>query len=276
MTGKSIVPGPRDEPRPIDELAAVADEIFDRATKLDGISLARKDDEAAATIAETRDDAFRGCIRLWKVILRMLPTADLDQPTRRALTQDACKVISRCHHRLGDLEGARRNIARAIDAGYADGFISLGAICLDLGDFDGAEAAFRSAIGQGVQAARAHAGLGEMYFALGSRVPKGDDRQIDYFSRAEEEFIAAGRERFTEGFDRALDLFETMGLRDQALSIGQKAAVFYEEHKGHYGQKLLSLNRRLRKIAGDQRHERIVEGVGRKLGRVLGGRKEDE
>jgi len=276
MKSKSNPPGPGEESRPIEALTEVADAIFERAIKLDGITLARKDDEAAATIGETRDDAFRGCIRLWKIILRMLPTADLDQPTRHSLEQDACKVISRCHHRLGNLDGARRNIARAIDAGYADGFISLGAICLDLGDFEGAEAAFRSALGQGVQAARAHAGLGEMYFALGTRAPKDDPKQMEYFARAEEEFISAGKERFTEGFDRALYLFETMGLRERALSVGQKAAAYYEEHKSSYGQKLLSLNRRLRKIAGDQRHERIVEGVGRRLGRVLGGRKEDE
>jgi tetratricopeptide (TPR) repeat protein len=276
MTHKSIPPGAPDEPRPIEALAAVADEIFERASKLDGLALSKKDDGTASVVSETRDDAFRGCIRLWKIILRMLPTADLDQPTRHALEQDAYKIVSRCHHRLGNLEGARRNIARGIDAGYTDGFISLGAICLDLGDFEAAEDAFRSALGRGVQLARAHAGLGELYFTLGTRAPKGDPKQLDYFSRSEEEFIAAGKERFTEGFDRALDLFETMGLRDRALRIGQRAAAFYGEHKGHYGQKLLSLNRRLRKIAGDQRHERIVGGVGRKLGRVLGGRKEDE
>jgi tetratricopeptide (TPR) repeat protein len=273
MTAKSIPPGPRDEQKPIELLAEIVDAIFVRATKLDGITSTRKDDEIAATIAETRDDAFRGCIQLWEVILRMLSTADLDQPTRHGLEQDAYKVISRCSHRLGNLEGARRNITRAIDAGYTDGFISLGAICLDLGDFEAAEAAFRSALAHQVQLPRAHAGLGELYFAMGAKALKDDPRQRELFARAEEEFIAAGKERFTEGFDRALDLFETMGLKDRALRIGQKAAAFYGEHKGSYGEKLLALDRRLRRLAGEQRRDRIVEGVGRKLGRVLGGRK---
>ncbi|HUT76549.1 MAG TPA: hypothetical protein VM285_02625 [Polyangia bacterium] len=273
MTTKSIPPGPREERTPIELLAEVVDAIFVRATKLDGISLPRKDDEAAHAIAETRDDTFRACIQLWKVILRMLPTADLDQPSRHALEQDAHKVISRCHHRLGNLEGARRNITRAIDAGYADGFISLGAICLDLGDHEAAEAAFRSALARQVQLPRAHAGLGELYFAMGSKALKDEPRQRELFARAEEEFIAAGKERFTEGFDRALDLFETMGLKDRAISIGQKAAAFYGEHKSSYGEKLLALDRRLRKLAGEQRRDRIVGEVGRKLSQVLGGRK---
>jgi tetratricopeptide (TPR) repeat protein len=276
MTAKSNPPATREEPKPIEALAEVVDSIFVRATKLDGISLTRKDDEAAQTISETRDDAFRGCIKLWKVILRMLPTADIDQPSRHALEQDAYKVISRCHHRLGDLEGARRNITRAIDAGYADGFISLGAICLDLGDFEAAEAAFRSALARQVQLPRAHAGLGELYFAMGTRALKDDPKQLDCFARSEEEFIAAGKERFTESFDRALDLFETMGFRDRALVIGRKAAAFYEEHKGSYGEKLLALDRRLRKLAGDQRRDRLVGEVGRKLGRVLGGERNEE
>ncbi len=276
MTGKSIPPAPREERRPIELLVDVADSIFAWANTLDGITLARKDDEAATNILETRDDAFRGCIQLWTAIVRMLPTADLDQPSRHELERDAYKVISRCHHRLGDLEGARRDIARAIDAGHADGFISLGAICLDMEDFEAAETAFRSALGRGVQAARAHAGLGELYFKMGTRAAGDDARQRDLFAQAEEEFIAAGKERFTEGFDRALDLFETMGLRDRAIRIGQKAAAFYGEHKAGYGEKLLALDRRLRKLAGDQRRDRIVGGVGRKLGRVLGGERSEE
>ncbi len=261
-----------EEQSALGRLVDVADAIFDRATKLDGIKLGRRDDEAEQTIVQTRDDAFGGCIRVWKIILQMLPTAELDQPTRKELTIDAYKVISRCHHRLGNLEGAKRNITRAIDAGYADGFVSLGAICLDLNDYEGAETAFLSAINKDVQLPRAHAGLGELYFAMGTEALKKDPEHTEYFVKAEEEFIEAGKERFTEGFDRAMDLFETLGFKDWALAIGRRAADFYGEHRSSYGEKLRALDGRLRKLAGDERYDRLVEGVGRRLGRVLGGR----
>lgn len=263
----------REELTPLDRLVAVADAIFDRAIKLDGIKLQKKDDEAIRTITETRDDAFGGCIQVWKVVLSLLPTSDLDLPAKKSLEMDGYKVMSRCYHRLGSLDAARRNITKAIDAGYADGFISLGAICLDLKEYEEAESAFRTAIKKGVQVTRAHAGLGEMYFAMGTEQLKKDPRHEAYFLKAEEEFITAGKDRFTEGFDRAMDLFETMGWKDRALAVGERAARFYGEHRGKYGEKLRTLNIRIRKLAGEERHDKLVEGVGRKLGEVLGGNK---
>jgi hypothetical protein len=73
-----------------------------------------------------------------------------------------------------------------------------------------------------------------------------------------------------------MDLFETMGWRGRAMEIGERAAKFYSEHRSSYGEKLLALNTRIRRLAGEQRHERIVEGVGRKLGEVLGGKNEED
>jgi hypothetical protein len=70
-----------------------------------------------------------------------------------------------------------------------------------------------------------------------------------------------------------MDLFETMGWRGRAMEIGERAANFYSEHRSSYGEKLRALNARIRRLAGEERHERIVEGVGRKLGEVLGGKK---
>jgi len=258
----------------VERLVGIADAIFGRATKLDGIKLAKKDDEASRTINETRDDAFGGCIQLWKTILQMLPTSELDSARRKELVRDAHKVMSRCYHRIGSLETAKTHIAKAIDAGYYDGFISLGAICMDLKQWDEAEAAFRSALGKGVQEMRAHAGLGELYFGMGVERLKSDAAHTEYFVKAEEEFVAAGRERFAEGFERAMELFETIGWKDRAISFGQRARSFYEEHRSGYGERLRALDAKLRRLAGEQRHDRIVEGVGRKLGEVLGGKKD--
>ncbi len=258
---------------PLDRLVMVADAIFERAIKLDGIKLARKNDEASQSIEETRDAAFGGCIQVWKVILLLLPTSGLEQPIRKELETSAYKVISRCFHRLDNLAAARKYIIKGIDAGYQDGFISLGAICLDLGLHDEAESAFKTAIKKEVQETRAHAGLGELYFAMGTESLKTDPKHSDFFSMAEEEFVIAGKERFTEGFDRAMDLFEAVGMKDKAISVGKRAAMFYGEHKANYGGKLRSLNSRIRKLTGEGRHDRIVEGVGRKLGKVLGGKR---
>jgi tetratricopeptide (TPR) repeat protein len=263
-----------DEASPIERLVAVADAAFARANALDGIKLAKKDDEAARTIAEARDDAFAGCVQVWRVILQMLPTSELDAARRKELTRVAHKVKSRCHHRLGDLDAAKIAIAKAIDAGYHDGFISLGAIAMDLKQWEEAEAAFRSALAKGVQEMRAHAGLGELYFSMGTEKLKADPGHTAFFVRAEEEFIAAGRERFAEGFERAMDLFETIGWKDRALTFGNRAKSFYEEHRASYGGKLRALDVRLRRLTGEERRDRIVEGVGRKLGEVLGGKKE--
>ncbi len=258
---------------PLDRLVMVADAIFERAIKLDGIKLVKKNDEASQSIEETRDAAFGGCIQVWKVILLLLPTSGLDQTKRKDLEMGAYKVISRCFHRLDNLAAARKYIIKGIDAGYQDGFISLGAICLDLGFHEEAESAFETAIHKGVQETRAHAGLGELYFAMGTERLKTDPNHSEFFSKSEEEFVIAGKERFTEGFDRAMDLFEAMGMKDKAISVGKRAAGFYGEHKASYGGKLRALNSRIRKLTGEGRHDRIVEGVGRRLGKVLGGKR---
>ena len=264
-----------DEEAPaIERLVAVADAIFARAVALDGIKLGKKDDEAARTIAETRDDAFGGCIQLWKVILQMLPTSELDAARRKELVRDAHKVMSRCYHRIGALEAAKAQIARAIDAGYFDGFISLGAICMDRDELDEAEAAFRSALGKGVQEMRAHAGLGELYFRKGLERLKAEPGHTEFFVKSEEEFIAAGRERFAEGFERAMELFEAIGWQDRAAAFARRARAFYAERRGGYGEKLRALDARIRRLTGAERHDRLAEGVGRKLGEVLGGKKE--
>ena len=264
----------KDERSPLERLTGVADAIFARAGSLDAVKLAKKDDEAAKVLREVRDDAFRGCIEAWDIILQMLSTSEIDAARRRDLTRDAHKVMSRCYHRIGSLETAKTHIAKAIDAGYYDGFISLGAICMDLKQWDEAEAAFRSALGKGVQEMRAHAGLGELYFGMGVERLKSDAAHTEYFVKAEEEFVAAGRERFAEGFERAMELFETIGWKDRAISFGQRARSFYEEHRSGYGERLRALDAKLRRLAGEQRHDRIVEGVGRKLGEVLGGKKD--
>ena len=167
----------------------------------------------------------------------------------------------------------QRGLALAAEFGLQeDAAPALGAE-VDQDQWEEAESAFKSALAKDDQTMRAHAGLGELYFKLGTQELAQDPQHTDYFAKAEEEFIAAGKERFTEGFDRAMDLFETLGWRDRAMSIGLNAAKFYEEHKSSYGQKLRGLNRRIRKLAGEERHEKIVSGVGRKLGEVLGGKK---
>jgi hypothetical protein len=266
---------PRNEERsPVERLVAVADAMFERACALDGVKLARKDDEATKTIRGARDDAFRGCMETWEIALSMLSTSDVDAARRKELLRDAHKVMSRCAHRLGALDAAKAHIAKAIDAGYLDGFISLGAICMDLGQWDEAEVAFRSALAKGVQEMRAHGGLGELYFKLGTEKLKADPAHKECFVKAEEEFLAAGKERFSEGFERAMDLFETIGWKDRALAFGDRARSFYEEHRGSYGERLRTLDAKLRKITGEERRDRIVEGVGRRLGDMLGGKKE--
>jgi len=257
---------------PLDRLINVADTIFERAIELENIKLGKKDIEVSEVIDQTKNDAFSNCAKIWKVILTMLPNAGLEQPRKKELTIDAYKVISRCFHRLNDLDSAKKNITEAIDAGYLDGFISLGAICIDMNDFEGAETAFKSAIAKDAQVTRAHAGLGELYFAMGTEKLASDPKHTEYITRAEEEFILAGKERFAESFERAMDLFETIGWKENALAFGERAVGFYNDHRESYGEKLLSLNTRIRKLAGADRHDKIVQGVGRKLGEVLGGK----
>lgn len=255
-----------------ERLADIADDMFERANKLDSISLGKKEDEAQQTIQETRDEIFNGVINVWCVIIDLLPVSDLGQVVKKELEIDGHKIISRCYHRLGNLEAAKQSIIRAIDLGYGDGFISLGAICMDADQTDDAEKAFQSAISKGVQEMRAHAGLGELYFRLGTEaLKKKDDSSTAFFEKSEQEFLAAGKERFAEGYERAMELFETIGWKDKAMSFGEKAAHVYENNRLKYGDKLKHLSPRLRKIAGDERYERFLAGLGRGLGNIMGG-----
>ncbi len=267
---------PREKTRtPVERLVDIADAIFDRATTLDGIKLEKPNDEAATTIAETRDEGFHGVIHVWRVVLDMLPSSGLEQAQKRELEIDGYKVISRCYHRLENLEKARIAVTKAIDLGYVDGFISLGAINMDLKDDEAAEAAFRSALAKEAQPMRAHAGLGELYFRMGTEAIKTDPDNTEYFVKAEDEFMAAGKERFTESYERAMDLFETIGWKDKAIAFGERAAQLYDTHRVKYGDKLRGLDARIRKLAGDERHERLIAGVGRRLGDLVGGKKRD-
>lgn len=271
----SIVPKTEkaDERTWVERLADVADAAFARANKLDGIKLLKRNDEASATIAETRDEAYLTCIDVWRLIIDMLPTSGLDHARRHNLEIDAFKVKSRCFHRLGNLEGARQAITKAIDLGYADGFISLGAICLDLGEHEEAEKAFRTALAKDVQVMRARAGLGELYFALGTQALKSSNpKHVEYFEMAEVEFLAAGRERFTEVYERAMELFETIGWKDKARSFGEKAVHYYTDNRLRYGDRLRSLDGKLRSLTGDERYERVLAGLGRGLGVLMGGK----
>ncbi len=257
---------------PAERLVDIADAIFDRANKLEGITLSKKNDEASQTIKETRDDAYGGCIAVWRVIIDILPTSSLDQPYRKELEVDGHKVISRCFHRLDRYDKAKQAITKAIDLGYAEGFISLGSICLDNGELEEAEQAFNSAIAKDAQVTRAHAGLGEVYFKMGARALKDkSDKHVPFFERAEEHFLLAGKERFAEGYERAMELFDTIGWKDKALSFGEKAAKFYEHNRLKYGDRLRILSPKIRAIAGDDRYDKLLDGLGRGLGSIIGG-----
>ncbi len=266
-----------DERAPVVRLVDIADAVFERATKLDGIKLGKHEDEAAQTIQETRDEGFLGVVAIWRLIISMLPSSGLEYAMRKELEIDAHKVISRCHHRLGNLEKARGAITKSIDLGYIDGFISLGAICMDLKDDEAAEKAFVSALSKDAQTMRAHAGLGELYFSMGAEALKRGEKEsyVDFFQKAEEEFMAAGKARFTESYERAMELFETIGWKDRALSIGEKAVQYYSENRLKYGDRLRSIDGRMRKLAGEERYERILSGLSRKLGDLLGGRERE-
>jgi tetratricopeptide (TPR) repeat protein len=268
----SIAPAPADERPAVERLVDIADTVFARASSLEGMKLGRGQEEAHRIVDEGREAAFRSTVALWRVILSMLPTSGLEQARRKELAMDGYKVMSRACHRLGELEEAERHITRAIDAGYLDGFISLGAVCLDRKDYDAAERAFRSALAKDVQATRAHAGLGELYFAMGTARLKDDPTHKEYFVKAEEEFMIAGKERFTEGYERAMDLFETIGWKEKAAAIGARLAQHYGNNRSRYGEKLRVLDQRIRRLAGERRYEKIVTGVGRRLGDILGGK----
>jgi tetratricopeptide (TPR) repeat protein len=264
------------ERTPVERLVDIADAIFERATKLDGVKLDKRDDGAEQTINETKDEGFSGVIAVWRLIIDMLPTSGLEFGMRKSLEIDGHKVISRCHHRLGNMEKAKGEITLAINLGYDDGFISLGAICMDTNDFEAAETAFHSALAKGAQTMRAHAGLGELYFAKGTNaLKKGDQQHVEYFEKAEEEFMAAAKERFTESYERAMDLFSAIGWKDKALSIGEKAVQYYTDNRLKYGDKLRNVDARIRKLAGDDRYERILARVGRRLGDLMGGKGRD-
>ncbi len=261
---------------PVERLVDIADAVFERSTKLDGVELTKVEEEAALTIKETRDEGFRGVIAIWRLILDMLPNSGLEYEVGNDLEIDAHKVISRCHHRLGNLEKASGAVTKAIDLGYLDGFISLGAIYMDMNDFKAAETAFQSALSKETQVMRAHAGLGELYFKLGTDKLREDDTKYhEYFEKSENEFMAAGKERFTESYERAMDLFEAIGWKDKALSIGEKAAHYYLENRLKYGDRLRGLDSRMRKLAGDERYDRVLDGISRRLGDILGGKDRD-
>lgn len=262
---------------PLERLADIADAIFDRANQLDGIKLGKNDGEAAQTIAQLRDEGFEAVIAVWRVIHDMLPTSNLNHALRKELTIDGYKVISRCSHRLEQYEEAALAITQAINLGYLDGFISLGAIRMDTRNYEEAEEAFKTAIAKGAQAMRAYAGLGELYFILGANALKeGDQNHVQYFEKSEEAFLAAGKERFHESYERAMDLFAAIGWKDRAISFGEKAVQYYANNRLRYGDKLRSLDARMRKLTGEERYERLLTDLGRKLGNIVGGRKTDD
>ena len=257
---------------PLDRLVDIADAIFERATKLEEVLNTKKKNEHLEPIQEMKEETFKGVIDVWGVVIDLLPSSGLDQPTRKELEIDGHKIISRCYHRLGNFEAAKKAITQAIDLGYGDGFISLGAIAMDCEDYDEAEVAFQSAIAKDVQTMRAHAGLGELYFRLGTMALKDEsDKHIHFFEKAEHEFLAAGKSRFGEGYERAMELFDTIGWKKQALAFGEKAAQFYEDNRLSYGDKLRTLSSRLHKIAGDERYDKFISGVGRSLGSIMSG-----
>lgn len=258
---------------PAERLADIADSMFERAAALDNITLKnKKNDEAQQTIHDIRDETYQGVVNVWRIIIDLLPTTGLDQPLRKELEVDGYKIISRCFHRMGNLNAAKQAMTRAIDLGYSDGFVSLGAIAMDCGEYDEAEKAFESALNKGVQLMRAHAGLGELYFQLGTiALKEKKDTHTAYFEKSEEQFLAAGKERFAEGYERAMELFETIGWREKALTFGEKAAQYYEKNRTKYGDRLRNLSPRIRKIAGDDRYDRFLQGLGRGIGNIVGG-----
>jgi tetratricopeptide (TPR) repeat protein len=172
------------------------------------------------------------------------------------------------------MEKAATAITQAIDLGYADGYVSLGAIRMNQEDYDAAEVAFNSAIQQGSEPMRGHAGLGELYFVLGTRALKDDDpAHVQYFEKAEEAFLTAGKERYAESYERAMDLFETIGWKDKAMRFGEQASLHYQTNRLKYGDSLRKVDMRVRKLAGDDRYERLLAGVSRTLGSLMGGKK---
>ena len=68
-----------------------------------------------------------------------------------------------------------------------------------------------------------------------------------------------------------MELFETIGWKEKALAFGERAVNVYENNRIKYGDKLRNLSPRLRKIAGDERYERFLAGLGRGLGNIMGG-----
>lgn len=270
-----VVGTENDERAAVEKLADIADAIFGRANKLDSIHLERREEAAGQLVSETRDECYQGCMDVWIVILEMLPTSSISHARRREFEVDGYKVISRCYHRLGNLKQAQVAITKAIDLGYKDGYISLGAILLDRKDFSGAETAFRTAIARDIQVTRANAGLGELYFAMGRAALKDDPTHAEFFKRSEEHFIIAGKERFAETYERAMELFETIGWQDRARDFGERAVKYYNEHRNAYADRLRNIDTRLRQLTGEERHDRLLNGVGRKLGGILSGKELD-
>ena len=259
---------------PLDRLADIADAMFERATKLDELvpEKIKEKDDASKTLKEMRNETFQGVVDVWGAVIALLPSSGFDQPTRKEMEIDGLKVISRCYHRLNQLEAAKQAITRAIDLGYTDGFISLGAISMDCEAYDEAETAFQSAIAKGVQLMRAHAGLGELYFKQGTLELKAQtDKHKAFFEKAEEQFLAAGKERFGEGYERAMELFDAIGWKEKALAFGERAAQYYEDNRIKYGDRLKGLSSRIRRMAGDERYDKFLSGLGRGLGSIMSG-----
>jgi len=254
---------------PIYALVDIADRAFSKAAELQESDTIASEEDLGRHLKDLRKQNLEDCISLWMAIIRFLAVSTLQHTAKKELIQDANKVMSRCYEHLGDLHSARKHIARAIDEGYLAGFVSLGAICMKLEDYEEAENAFKSAISNGVMEMRAHAGLGELYFTLGNIELKKDSSHTEYFQKAEQEFIIAGKARFTQGFDRAVELFEKVGLRDRALSVCESAVDFYEHHRQGYGEKLRFMDSRIRRIAGDEKHDRMVRELGRRIKSVL-------
>jgi hypothetical protein len=73
-----------------------------------------------------------------------------------------------------------------------------------------------------------------------------------------------------------MDLFETIGWRDRAAAFGEKATSYYSMNRLKYGDRLRALDGRMRKLTGDDRYDRILAGVSRTLGTIVGGKKTDK
>ena len=70
-----------------------------------------------------------------------------------------------------------------------------------------------------------------------------------------------------------MELFETIGWRDKAASIGLKAAELYGKNRLKYGYQLRNLTLKFKSMTSDTRYEKVISGLGHKLGDIVGGKK---